>query len=100
MADHFLYSHGTTISGVIVDAGRFNWNNGKFPEFTEPSEGYHGLRFWETFGALSFTYRVKTEALRDIGACLNPFGAFLILQGKCKIIRSGNRKMNLIDTST
>ncbi|KAL1927238.1 hypothetical protein VTP01DRAFT_3867 [Rhizomucor pusillus] len=80
-ATKWIGGHGTTISGVIVDAGRFNWNNGKFPEFTEPSEGYHGLRFWETFGALSFTYRVKTEALRDIGACLNPFGAFLILQG-------------------
>lgn len=66
---------------LVVDAGKFNWNNGKFPDFTEPSEGYHGLKFWETFGNLAFTYRLKTESLRDIGACLNPFGSFLLLQG-------------------
>ena len=66
----------------MVDAGRFNWNNGKFPDFTEPSPGYHGLKFWETFDKLAFTFRLKCETQRDVGACQNPFGAFLLLQGK------------------
>lgn len=77
----FFFSHGTTIGGVVIDAGNFDWSNGKFPDFTEPSAGYHGLKFWETFGKLAFTFRFKTESLRDIGACQNPFGSFLMLQG-------------------
>ncbi|KAG2227597.1 hypothetical protein INT45_002282 [Circinella minor] len=80
-ATKWIGGHGTTIGGVVVDAGKFNWNNGKFPDFTEPSPGYHGMRFWETFGPMAFTFRLKTESLRDIGACLNPFGSFLLLQG-------------------
>lgn len=80
-ATKWIGGHGTTIAGVVIDSGKFPWNNGKFPEFTEPSEGYHGMKFWDTFGPLSFTFRLKTESLRDIGACLNPFGSFLILQG-------------------
>ncbi|KAI8142484.1 Cys/Met metabolism PLP-dependent enzyme-domain-containing protein [Fennellomyces sp. T-0311] len=80
-ATKWIGGHGTTIGGVVVDAGKFHWNNGKFPDFTEPSEGYHGLKFWDTFGTLAFTFRLKTESLRDIGACLNPFGSFLLLQG-------------------
>ncbi|KAI9490130.1 Cys/Met metabolism PLP-dependent enzyme-domain-containing protein [Zychaea mexicana] len=80
-ATKWIGGHGTTIGGVVIDSGKFPWNNGKFPDFTEPSEGYHGMRFWETFGPLSFTFRLKTESLRDIGACLNPFGSFLLLQG-------------------
>lgn len=79
-------SHGTTIGGVVLDAGRFDWSNGKFPDFTEPSAGYHGLKFWETFGKLAFTFRLKTESLRDIGACQNPFGSFLLLQGLLSIM--------------
>jgi O-acetylhomoserine/O-acetylserine sulfhydrylase-like pyridoxal-dependent enzyme len=67
---------------VIVDAGNFNWNNGRFPDFTEPSEGYHGLKFYETFGNLSFAIKLRVETLRDLGANQNPFGAFLLLQGK------------------
>jgi O-acetylhomoserine/O-acetylserine sulfhydrylase-like pyridoxal-dependent enzyme len=66
---------------IVIDAGKFPWNNGRFPEFTDPSEGYHGLKFWDTFGPLAFTFRLKTESLRDIGACQNPFGSFLLLQG-------------------
>lgn len=66
---------------IVIDAGKFDWNNGKFPDFTEPSPGYHGLKFWDTFGKLSFTFRLKTESLRDIGACQSPFGSFLLLQG-------------------
>ncbi|ORZ03086.1 O-acetylhomoserine/O-acetylserine sulfhydrylase [Syncephalastrum racemosum] len=77
----FISRHGTTIGGVVVDSGKFPWNNGKFPDFTDPSPGYHGLKFWDTFGPLAFTFRLKTESLRDIGACLNPFGSFLLLQG-------------------
>ncbi|KAI9316025.1 Cys/Met metabolism PLP-dependent enzyme-domain-containing protein [Dichotomocladium elegans] len=80
-ATKWIGGHGTTIAGAVIDAGRFNWANGKFPDFTEPSEGYHGMRFWETFGPLSFIYRLKVESQRDIGACLNPFGSFLLLQG-------------------
>ncbi|KAI9482715.1 MAG: Cys/Met metabolism PLP-dependent enzyme-domain-containing protein [Benjaminiella poitrasii] len=80
-ATKWIGGHGTTIGGVVIDAGRFHWNNGKFPEFTDPSPGYHGLQFWDTFGTLAFTYRLKTESLRDIGACQNPFASFLLLQG-------------------
>ncbi|KAI8360873.1 Cys/Met metabolism PLP-dependent enzyme-domain-containing protein [Choanephora cucurbitarum] len=80
-ATKWIGGHGTTIGGVVVDAGRFNWNNGKFPEFTEPSPGYHGLKFWETFEKLAFTFRLKCETQRDVGACQNPFGSFLLLQG-------------------
>jgi len=80
-ATKWIGGHGTTIGGVVLDAGNFDWSNGKFPDFTEPSAGYHGLKFWETFGKLAFTFRLKTESLRDIGACQNPFGSFLLLQG-------------------
>ncbi|CEP18125.1 hypothetical protein [Parasitella parasitica] len=80
-ATKWIGGHGTTIGGVVVDAGNFDWNNGKFPDFTEPSPGYHGLKFWEKFGKLAFSFRLRTESLRDIGACQNPFGSFLLLQG-------------------
>ncbi|KAI8979730.1 Cys/Met metabolism PLP-dependent enzyme-domain-containing protein [Mycotypha africana] len=80
-ATKWIGGHGTTIAGVVIDAGKFNWNNGKFPEFTEPSPGYHGMKFWDTFGKLSFITRLITESLRDVGACQNPFGSFLLLQG-------------------
>jgi len=80
-ATKWIGGHGTTIGGVIVDGGRFPWNNGKFPMFTDPSPGYHGIKFWETFGNMSFIIKARTEVLRDIGACQNPFGAFLLLQG-------------------
>ena len=63
-------------------AGKFDWvKSGRFPDFTEPSEGYHGLKFSETFGAVAFAVKVRVEVLRDLGTCLNPFGAFLLLQG-------------------
>jgi O-acetylhomoserine (thiol)-lyase len=86
-ATKFIGGHGTTIGGVIVDGGKFNWGNGKFPEFTEPDPGYHGLKFWETFGNLpgmgniAFIIRARVLWLRDIGACLSPFNAFQLLQG-------------------
>lgn len=87
-ATKWIGGHGNTIGGVIVDAGTFPWNNGRFPRFTEPSPGYHGLKFWDTFGPdgilgqnLAFILRTRVEALRDFGPCQNPFGSFLLLQG-------------------
>ncbi|ESK84036.1 o-acetylhomoserine o-acetylserine sulfhydrylase [Moniliophthora roreri MCA 2997] len=90
-ATKWIGGHGNTIGGVIVDAGKFNWKNGKFPTFTEPSEGYHGLRFADTFGNLAFALKVRTELLRDIGPCQNPFGAFLLLQGLETLSLRGER---------
>ncbi|MBU2226374.1 MAG: O-acetylhomoserine aminocarboxypropyltransferase/cysteine synthase [Proteobacteria bacterium] len=86
-ATKFIGGHGTSIGGVIVDAGKFNWGNGKFPEFTEPDPSYHGLKFWEVFGNfpelgnIAFIIKARVQLLRDIGACLSPFNAFLFLQG-------------------
>jgi O-acetylhomoserine (thiol)-lyase len=86
-ATKWIGGHGTSIGGVIVDGGNFNWGNGKFPQFTEPSEGYHGLRFWEVFGEkgpfgnIAFIIRARVEGLRDYGNALSPFNAFLLLQG-------------------
>lgn len=86
-ATKWIGGHGTSIGGVIVDSGKFNWGNGKFPQFTEPSEGYHGLNFWETFGAdspfgnIAYIIRARVEGLRDFGPALSPFNAFLLLQG-------------------
>lgn len=86
-ATKFIGGHGTSIGGVIVDGGKFNWGNGKFPEFTEPDPSYHGLKFWEVFGAfpemgnIAFIIKTRVELLRDLGACLSPFNSFLFLQG-------------------
>jgi O-acetylhomoserine (thiol)-lyase len=86
-ATKFICGHGTSIGGVIVDSGRFPWDNGRFPRFTEPSEGYHGLRFWQAFGPSSpsgnvaFAVRARVEHLRDLGPALSPFNSFLFLQG-------------------
>ncbi|MGK9368175.1 O-acetylhomoserine aminocarboxypropyltransferase/cysteine synthase family protein [Melioribacter sp. Ez-97] len=86
-ATKWIGGHGTSIGGVIVDSGRFDWGNGKFPVFTEPSPGYHGLKFWEVFGKdspfgnIAFIIRARVEGLRDFGPCLSPFNSFLLLQG-------------------
>ena len=86
-ATKWIGGHGTSIGGVIVDGGNFNWGNGKFPQFTEPSEGYHGLKFWDVFGEdgpfgnIAFIIRARVEGLRDFGPALSPFNAFLLLQG-------------------
>jgi O-acetylhomoserine (thiol)-lyase len=86
-ATKFVGGHGTSIGGVIVDSGKFNWGNGKFPEFTGPDPSYHGLKFWETFGDfpgmgnVAFILRARVIWLRDIGPALSPFNAFLFLQG-------------------
>jgi O-acetylhomoserine/O-acetylserine sulfhydrylase len=86
-ATKWIGGHGTSIGGVIVDSGKFNWANGKFPQFTEPSEGYHGLKFWDVFGApgpfgnIAFIIRARVEGLRDYGPVISPFNSFLLLQG-------------------
>ena len=77
----FLGGHGNSIGGIIVDSGKFNWANGKFPELVEPDPSYHNLKFVETFGPLAYMIKVRVQLLRDIGAALSPFNAFLILQG-------------------
>ena len=99
-ATKWIGGHGTTIAGVIVDSGerlitkqgsggpltrvfsgKFDWTSGRFPSFTTPAEGYHGLRFSDTFGKLAFATKLRMEILRDLGAALSPFAAFLLLQG-------------------
>jgi O-acetylhomoserine (thiol)-lyase len=81
-ATKFMGGHGTSIAGVIVDSGRFDWEgSGKFPEFTEPDPSYHGIRYTEAFGVAAFIAKARVQLLRDTGACLSPFNAFLLLQG-------------------
>lgn len=77
----YIGGNGTSLGGVIIDAGNFDWSNGKFPEFTAPSAGYHGLKYYEVLGAGSFIAKVRIEGLRDLGAALSPFNAFQIIQG-------------------
>lgn len=86
-ATKWIGGHGTSIGGVIIDSGKFNWGNGKFPTFTKPSEGYHGLVFWDVFGTdgpfgnIAFNIRARVEGLRDWGNAISPFNSFLLLQG-------------------
>jgi len=80
-ATKFLGGHGTTIGGVVVDAGTFDWGNGRFPEMTEPSESYGGIRWWDNFGEYGFLTKLRSEQLRDVGATLAPHSAFLLLMG-------------------
>ncbi|WP_372950023.1 O-acetylhomoserine aminocarboxypropyltransferase/cysteine synthase family protein [Mariniphaga sp.] len=86
-ATKWIGGHGTSIGGVIVDAGNYNWGNGKFPGFTEPSESYHGLKFWDVFnfdsplGNIGFIIKARVEGLRDFGPAISPFNSFLLLQG-------------------
>jgi O-acetylhomoserine (thiol)-lyase len=80
-ATKYLAGHGTTLGGVVVEGGKFPWDNGKFPGMTEPSKGYHGVKFYETFGDFGFTMRCRMESLRVFGASLSPMSAWQILQG-------------------
>ena len=86
-ATKWIGGHGTSIGGIIIDGGNFNWGNGKYPAFTEPSEGYHGLVFWDVFGTngpfgnIAFNIRARVEGLRDFGPALSPSNAFLLIQG-------------------
>lgn len=107
-ATKWIGGHGTTIAGVVVNSGqlcdnlqretglnkfsgKFDFTRGKFPSFTEPSEGFHGLKFSEAFGPLAFVIKLRMEILRDLGACLNPFAAFLLLQGLETLSLRGER---------
>jgi O-acetylhomoserine (thiol)-lyase len=80
-ATKYIGGHGTTMGGVIVESGKFPWDNGNFPEMLEPSRGYHGVRFYETFGDFGYTMKARMETLRTFGPALSPFSAFLLLQG-------------------
>ena len=80
-ATKFIGGHGTSIGGVVVDSGEFNWSNGRFPVIAEPSPAYHGLQFHETFGTYGYLMKLRAETLRDLGAAMSPFNAFLFLQG-------------------
>ena len=80
-ATKYIGGHGTSIGGVVVDSGEFNWSNGRFPVIAEPSPAYHGLQFHETFGTYGYLMKLRAETLRDLGGCLSPFNAFLFLQG-------------------
>lgn len=73
--------HGTSIGGAIVDSGKFDWTNGRYPELTEPDPSYHGVKYIESFGELAYIIKARTQLLRDMGSCLSPFNAFLFLQG-------------------
>lgn len=88
-ATKWIGGHGTSLGGIIIDGGNYNWGNGKFKQFTEPSEGYHGLKFWDVFGYnnplglpnIAFAIRARVEGLRDFGPAISPFNSFLLLQG-------------------
>jgi O-acetylhomoserine (thiol)-lyase len=86
-ATKYIGGHGSSLGGVIVDSGKFNWNNGKFPEFTEPDPAYHGVKYWDAFGNfpglgnVAFVFKARVQLLRDIGPTLSPFNAFLFIQG-------------------
>jgi O-acetylhomoserine (thiol)-lyase len=80
-ATKFIGGHGTSIAGVLIESGKFPWDNGKFAHIVDPSPGYHGVRFYETFGDFAFIMKARVETLRDTGACISPFNSFLLLQG-------------------
>ncbi|MGA2523573.1 MAG: O-acetylhomoserine aminocarboxypropyltransferase/cysteine synthase family protein [Candidatus Bathyarchaeia archaeon] len=86
-ATKYIGGHGTSIGGIVVDGGKFNWNNGKFPEFTEPDPSYHGIKYWDAFsnfpglGNVAFIFKVRVQLLRDLGPALSPFNSWLFLQG-------------------
>lgn len=106
-ATKWIGGHGTSIGGVIIDSGNFDWGSGKFPVFTEPSPGYHGLKFNEIFGKgsqfgnIAFITRARVEGLRDLGPCLSPFNSFLLLQGletlSLRVERHGQNALKLAD---
>lgn len=80
-ATKFIGGHGTSLGGVIVESGRFDWSSGRFPHMTEPVPTYNNIRWWENFGEYAFCTKVRSEQLRDVGACISPFNAFMLLQG-------------------
>ncbi len=105
-ATKYIGGHGTSIGGIIVDGGKFKWNNGKFPEYTEPDPSYHGLIYWDTFkdfagmGNVAFIFKARVQWLRDVGAALSPFNAFLFLQGLETLpLRQQKHSANALDVA-
>lgn len=105
-ATKYIGGHGTSIGGVLVDGGKFKWNNGKFPEFTEPDPSYHGLKIWDVFGDfpgmgnVAFIIKARVQLLRDLGACLSPFNAFQFLQGlETLVLRQTRHSSNALDVA-
>jgi O-acetylhomoserine (thiol)-lyase len=105
-ATKFIGGHGTSIGGIIVDSGNFNWDNGKFPEFTEPDPSYHGLKFWDVFGDfpglgnVAFILKTRLQWLRDMGPALSPFNSFLFLQGlETLTLRQERHSENALETA-
>ena len=100
-ATKWIGGHGTTIGGIVVDSGKFDWgkNAKRFPQMNDPSEGYHGLKFWDTFGPITFAIRVRVEILRDLGSAMNPFAAQQLILGietlslRCERIASNALKL-------
>jgi len=80
-ATKIIGGHGTSLGGTIVDSGNFDWTNGRFPEFTEPDESYHGLKYVESFGKAAYITKARVQMMRDLGTCISPFNSFLLLQG-------------------
>ena len=80
-ATKFICGHGTSMGGVVVESGKFPWDNGNYPDMTNPSEGYHGIRFYETFGDFGYTMKARCETLRTLGPVISPFNSFMMLQG-------------------
>ncbi len=106
-ATKWIGGHGTSMGGIIIDSGKFNWANGKFPMFTEPSEGYHGLRFWNEFGPdspsgnMAFIMKARVEGLRDYGSTISPFNSFMLLQGLETLSLRGQRHVeNALELAT
>ncbi len=99
-ATKFIGGHGTSVGGLIVDGGKFNWDNGNFPEFTEPDPSYHGLRFREAFGDAAFIAKTRVHWLRDVGPAMSPFNAFLFLQGvETLFLRQERHSQNAMETA-
>jgi len=105
-ATKYIGGHGTSIGGIIVDGGKFNWSNGKFPEFTEPDPSYHGIVYWDTckdfagMGNIAFIFKARVQWLRDVGAALSPFNAFLFLQGLETLpLRQQKHSANALDVA-
>ena len=97
----YIGGQGTSLGGAIIDAGTFNWSNGKFPEFTEPSAGYHGLVYHEALGAAAYTFKLILEGLRDFGGALSPFNAFQIIQGLETLpVRIKQHSQNALELAT
>ncbi len=88
----WIGGHGTSMGGIVIDGGHFDWSaSGKFPEFTEPADGYHGMRFWDTYGLAALANKLRMDAMRDLGPCMSPFNAWLFLQGLETIALRGQK---------